>query len=356
MGVGMCELLVVKRMVKTIYYSRLPTGHTHEDIDAIFGVIWQWFKANIVHTPSQFKKELKKAFKENESIHLQNLEVEDIFVVPDYQKFIEPSLIYFERMHTVAYTMHQWRFEAVPVSSFFPLGCKTCYRAYSGDRVVEIMKRPKQFCETEIGRLIGLEPVTTYVRWEPNAQANPGRPGIEGIFLLQTVPVVSQGEIPPAPFVEGFNITLQKLLSSIHSRFNMTGYDADVRKEWNEWISNAPKEAGLAGSKNFVDANPHLFRSPLLPLFRSSQVCEARWDLVTPRESSHSFPFLQWPNCIAFCMPSVITVFNTNPPQPRHNVISDAAQSMLERFKDALEEHYITLSRKTAAALVTLLR
>ena len=30
------ELLVVKRIVRLVYYSRLPTGHTHEDIDAAF--------------------------------------------------------------------------------------------------------------------------------------------------------------------------------------------------------------------------------------------------------------------------------------------------------------------------------
>jgi hypothetical protein len=29
---GMLELLAIKRMVKTVWYTRLPTGHTHEDI------------------------------------------------------------------------------------------------------------------------------------------------------------------------------------------------------------------------------------------------------------------------------------------------------------------------------------
>lgn len=33
------ELIVAKRMVRVIHYTRLPTGHTHEDIDACFGHI-----------------------------------------------------------------------------------------------------------------------------------------------------------------------------------------------------------------------------------------------------------------------------------------------------------------------------
>lgn len=29
---GMLEFLVYKRLIKTIHFTRLPTGHTHEDI------------------------------------------------------------------------------------------------------------------------------------------------------------------------------------------------------------------------------------------------------------------------------------------------------------------------------------
>ena len=33
----MLELLVSKKIAKTIVLTRLPVGHTHEDIDALFG-------------------------------------------------------------------------------------------------------------------------------------------------------------------------------------------------------------------------------------------------------------------------------------------------------------------------------
>jgi hypothetical protein len=50
------EWLVVKRVVRKIVYSRLPTGHTHEDIDATFGVIWRWFRERIFKTLDDYKR------------------------------------------------------------------------------------------------------------------------------------------------------------------------------------------------------------------------------------------------------------------------------------------------------------
>jgi hypothetical protein len=38
---SMLEYLVSSRICKEILYSRLPTGHSHEDIDAVFGNIWK---------------------------------------------------------------------------------------------------------------------------------------------------------------------------------------------------------------------------------------------------------------------------------------------------------------------------
>lgn len=35
-----CEMLVARRLTKSIFLTRLPVGHTHEDIDAKFGRLW----------------------------------------------------------------------------------------------------------------------------------------------------------------------------------------------------------------------------------------------------------------------------------------------------------------------------
>ena len=38
--IGMAELLVHWGLTKTVTITRLPRGHTHSDIDGMFGVIW----------------------------------------------------------------------------------------------------------------------------------------------------------------------------------------------------------------------------------------------------------------------------------------------------------------------------
>jgi hypothetical protein len=41
---ALLELLVTKKMARVIFYTRLPVGHTHEDIDAAFATVWRcWF-------------------------------------------------------------------------------------------------------------------------------------------------------------------------------------------------------------------------------------------------------------------------------------------------------------------------
>ena len=41
---AMCELLVQKGICETLVLTRLPTGHTHSDIDGTFGHLWNFIK------------------------------------------------------------------------------------------------------------------------------------------------------------------------------------------------------------------------------------------------------------------------------------------------------------------------
>ena len=67
-------------------------------------------------------------------------EVVDIYAVPDYAKIFEHCIDEkFSSYSKGDATQHQFIFVAVPIDeAFFPLGCKTTYRAYSQSEVTEI--------------------------------------------------------------------------------------------------------------------------------------------------------------------------------------------------------------------------
>ena len=112
------EFLVLKRVVQRIILtSRLPVGHTHEDIDAYFGTIASWFQRNIIQTPQDYKQQIENAF-DGSADSKMKCNVEDVFVVPNYQSFFGESIDKnFGRMHKRKWTQHQYRFEAVTISN-----------------------------------------------------------------------------------------------------------------------------------------------------------------------------------------------------------------------------------------------
>jgi hypothetical protein len=80
-------------------------------------------------------------------------------------------------------TRHQWRFEAVQKSVYFPNGVKVTHRRYRNDLVFELVKKPKEECFSPIGKAIGLEPEPVISEWCPTptgANSIPDRQGIEG--------------------------------------------------------------------------------------------------------------------------------------------------------------------------------
>ena len=117
-------------------------------------------------------------------------------------------------MHKEVQTQHQWRFFAVPVDiPLFPHGCKTTFRAWGPDQVVEFVTKPKGQCLSKIGRYTGLEPVTVFCKWYPSSTCDPNRYGVEGFYLLASLPSCPIGlrsVMDPAPFMEGSHDTIQR--------------------------------------------------------------------------------------------------------------------------------------------------
>jgi hypothetical protein len=229
----MMELLIVKRMCRVIYVSRLPTGHTHEDIDACFGLIWQAFR----HRPCESLQRYKRFIEDALGSSIIKAQVVDVMVVPNYMKFLENCIDEkLSRLHNTVNTQHQWRFEAVEPSKYFPYGVKSTYRAHSSDVVVEFEKMPKGVCVSLIGQTTGLECSTVHVRWYPSPDCDESRPGIEGFYLLRQLPgAEGMKYLEPQEFPEGVTANIQKTLTEVRKKFDFTD-DNDIRTDWNNWV------------------------------------------------------------------------------------------------------------------------
>ena len=77
-------MLVAKGLCLKVVLTRLLPGHTHEDIDALFALIWTLVRDEIVLSPSEFEAAIRKAFK-----MFDDVDVVDIHAVPNFFKYYE---------------------------------------------------------------------------------------------------------------------------------------------------------------------------------------------------------------------------------------------------------------------------
>ena len=133
----MCELIVIKRLTKKITLSRLMVGHTHCDIDAVFGRLWKYARTRHILTPQAYELAVTNAL----STAGYKAKVVDIFVVPDYTSYFEGcGDNNFGKYSKLEATQLQFCFEAIEPSIDFPNGVKTTYRAYSANETIEIVQ------------------------------------------------------------------------------------------------------------------------------------------------------------------------------------------------------------------------
>jgi len=76
---------VAKRLTRKIVLTRLPVGHTHEDIDAIFALIWQFMKNKEVMTPQVYASFVAMACRNKAPV----VDVIDLWAVPDYMDYFD---------------------------------------------------------------------------------------------------------------------------------------------------------------------------------------------------------------------------------------------------------------------------
>ncbi len=352
---ALCELFVIKRFCKVFLYTRLPTGHTHEDIDAAFGHIWSNNRHRPVETVKDYASCINQAFKSTKL----KAEVEAIYVMPDYIKYLSPCIDpFFGNYSKEIDTQHQWKFTAVERSLNFPLGGKTQYRAYSSDKVVEMQFKRESECLTPIGKLTGIEPVTTHVKWFPDETTFPERK-VEGYYLLNQIPGKKYREcqgnpknlFEPQEFAERSSIEFEQTMLEVRNRWKNSN---PIRIEWENWYSNICPKSQMA--REYAETHESLYQFPLSEYLYSNTEVEPSWvtDLIQPEEEKG----LDWPEVIAYTTPSVSSGWNRNPGPSRIYTSLDVKLNDDVKEYNRVTEHYYSdyLNTKTVEVLKDMIR
>lgn len=118
---GLCELLVMKRLTKKVVWTRLPVGHSHADIDALFAKIWKLARSLSITSPRQYTKIIERALKAPDKI----VNVKDVFMIPNLveylEKYTDKDIRNYAKLDD---TKLQLIFEAVPIPNDYPGGVK----------------------------------------------------------------------------------------------------------------------------------------------------------------------------------------------------------------------------------------
>jgi hypothetical protein len=80
-----CELIISKRLCKKIILTRLMVGHTHCDIDAVFGRLWKHVRNRAVLSPMDYARVIEECL----TTSTVPAKVKDIFIVPDYVRYLK---------------------------------------------------------------------------------------------------------------------------------------------------------------------------------------------------------------------------------------------------------------------------
>ena len=290
-------------------------------------------------------------------------EVIDVMLIPDYQHIllpcIDPKL---QNLHREAETQHQWLFEAVTPDFHFPFGCRTLYRAYCSDKVIEFHKKSPDQCVSKIGRYIGLEPVSVICKWYPSAECDNERIGVEGMSILTGIPDVKvYHKLKPYDISEKAKPKLQATLSEVLRRFTgESESDEIIRDTWFTWHKIfAPDSPCPYEYETKLTKHGHKYHVPLRSLFfvKTSRI---RHDTSPVSDMDRlNDDSIIWPEMRALAMPSVMSTSNPSPPAPRLFVEDDVIwQESMTLFNVSTAHFYdhIVDSDFTSPALKDILK
>ncbi len=336
-------MLTAKRLIPEIYLTRLPTGHTHEDIDALFGHLWTAYRLRPCLTLSEYRSVVEHCFAGKSKIES---DIVDVYVVPDYESFLSPHNDPIQRWAKEDLTVHQFHFYAVDPDINSPLGYRFRYRDYCSDRVVELKQVNKMDAVTGIGQLTGIEAVTHHVKWFPDSFNELGIIG-DGIFNLRRIPVTDPiNGIPP----ENFDEKSIKMLWATRSAIlncKMMPASSPQRAEWLLWFDSKVPTLGPTCTSGLKYIENHPYHQPLNE-FLSNTIIMKQLPVIILADignsvSNSSKVKFDWPEEIySFATPHVsfpgwqAAVIN-----PRlYKYQNDSAKTLVRVFQEGTLEYY----------------
>ena len=222
-----CEYLVSVTPIEEIVLSRLPVGHTHEDIDAHFGTIWETCRLLTISSVNEYAMCIKRAF--------SNIKVDVIklFSVQDYDTFFQPYID--KKLHGYAKlldTKLQFRFKKTTLPNF-PNKVQVSYRAFAEDSAILLAKGddiPKEK-RSEAANSVNMQALRAKIYWEPKNKITGNLIGQYHLLLLP------RQAIRPLKLVEGSKNALDTTIDFVISKYLQ---NSSQHLAWQAFADEAP--------------------------------------------------------------------------------------------------------------------
>jgi hypothetical protein len=210
-----------------------------------------------------------------------------------------------------------------------------------------------------------MDPYTLHLRWYPAKDTyhkdslHPEREGIEGFYLLHSLPHIDgKKPIPASAFAPLSAKKCFNCVAEIRTRMAMFPQTVAV---WEAWYQRfAPHTDNVKDYLVRLKEKQLPFRVPMRSFLLNStwKNIFLRWDKpmldVYDKETDPGF---QWPTLLAAAMPSVVSRFNLHPPEPRLFVVEQLQlERLLSRYQLAVETFYTDprLTKSKALELLAL--
>lgn len=330
------------------------------DLDAVFAVIWRTLRKQEVLTLDCYVEHLQHVFKVD---GMKTVQVDTPMLIPAYDSWIAPAIdTKLGRLHKDIQTQHCWRFEAVDRCDSFPSGCKTTYKAYSSDVIVEIRRVSKTLAQTPIGKHVELEAYKVYNTWQPEPVGQnkiEGREGIEGFYLLAHIDLLNWTTNGPKvdTLHEGSMARLRQTITAVRKDPAVFPANSEKRKTWDEWqhkfvLPKVESDRCASLEEETQKYISHLmrrgeaYRSPLkhILFLEGSENHARQWELADAKRNLNPDFYSQIPYVLQVAMNSVRTEINPVPHMPRFTAETDVALfNNIQSFEEKLQPYYSSL-------------